>query len=148
MAYAVVGFSTLIVNGVQGRFDAQWLQRTQDRGADHLVHALGSGQDNPTVLARRMYSPTVEGEAWMERAMARIDSPASKNSRSTRWILRMDNLLKAIDISSLKGARRCHDEELSRAARSFRPGARNDFGHRRKVIGLGPESVIGFVRNR
>ena len=42
LAYAVVGFSTLIVNGVQGRFDAQWLQRTQDRGADHLVHALGS----------------------------------------------------------------------------------------------------------
>ena len=65
----------------------------------------GSGQDNPAVLARRMYSPTVEGEAWMERAMARIDSPASKNSRSTRWILRMDNLLKAIDISSLKGTR-------------------------------------------
>ena len=95
-----------------------------------------------------MYSPTVEGEAWMERAMARTDNPASKNSRSTRWILRMDNLLKAIDISSLKGTRRCHDEELSRAARSFRPDARNDSGHRRKVIGLGPESVIGFVRNQ
>ena len=95
-----------------------------------------------------MYSPTVEGEAWMERAMARIDSPASKNSRSTRWILRMDNLLKAIDVSSLKGARRCHDEEISRAAHSFRPDARNDSGHRRKVIGLESESVIGFVRIR
>ena len=97
---------------------------------------------------RRMYSPTVEGEAWIERAMARIDSPASKNSRSTRGILRMDNLLKAIDISSLKGTRRCHDEELSRAARSFRADARNDSGHRRQVIGLGPESLIGFVRNQ
>ena len=43
--------------------------------------------------------------------------------------------------SSLKGARRCHDEELSRAARSVRPHARNDSGHRRKVIGLGPESA-------
>ena len=71
--------------------------------------------------------------------MARIDSPASNDNRSTRWILRMDNLLKATDISSLKGARRCHDEELSRAARSVRPHARNDSGHRRKVIGLGPE---------
>ena len=59
----------------------------------------------------------------------------------------MDNLLKATDISSLKGARRCHDEELSRAARSVRPHARNDSGHRRKVIGLGPESVIGLTRN-
>ena len=80
--------------------------------------------------------------------MARIDNPASKNSRSTRWILRMDNLLKAIDISSLKGARRCHEEELSRAARSFTPDARIDSGRRRKVIGLGPESLIGFVRNQ
>ena len=80
--------------------------------------------------------------------MARIDSPASNDNRSTRWILRMDNLLKATDISSLKGTRRCHDEELSRAADSFTQDARNDSGHRRKVIGLGPESLIGFVRNR
>ena len=82
----------------------------------------------------------------MERAMARIESPASENSRSTRRILRMDNLLKAIGISSLKGARRCHDEELSCAARSFTPDARNEPGHRRTVIGLGPESVIEFIR--
>ena len=87
-------------------------------------------------------------DPWIERAMARIDSPASNDNRSTRWILRMDNLLKATDISSLKGARRCHDEELSRAAGSFTPDARNDSGHRRKVIGLGPELLIGFVRNR
>ena len=84
----------------------------------------------------------------MLRAMARIDSPASKNNRSTRWILRMDNLWKAIDMSSQKEARRCHDEELSRAARSFTPDALNDSGRREKVIGLTPESVIGFVRNQ
>lgn len=100
------------------------------------------------MLARRMYSPTVDGEASMLRAIARIDSPASKNSRSTRWILRMDILLKAIDISSFKGTRRCHDEELSRAARSFRPDTRNDSGHCRKVIGLRPESMIGLARIR
>ena len=75
-------------------------------------------------------------------------SLASKNNRSTRWILRMDTLLKAIDMSSQKEARRCHDEELSRAARSFRPDALNDSGRREKVIGLTPESVIGFVRNQ
>ena len=74
----------------------------------------------------------------MERAMARIDNPASKNSRGTRWMLRIDNLLKAIDISSLKGARRCHDEVLSRAACSFRPDARNDSARRRIVIGSRP----------
>ena len=59
----------------------------------------------------------------------------------------MDNLLKAIDMSSQKEARRCHNEELSRAARSFTPDALNDSGRREKVIGLAPESVIGFVRN-
>ena len=92
----------------------------------------------------------------MLRAMARIDSPASKNNRSTRWILRMDNLLKAIDMSSQKEARRCHDEELSRAARSFRPDAVNDSGRREKSdrldtgIGdrVGSESVIGLRRIR
>ena len=52
MAYAVVGFSTLMVNGVQGRFDAQWLQRTQDRGADYLVHALGSERDATFAVTR------------------------------------------------------------------------------------------------
>ena len=52
LAHAVVGFSTLIVNGVQGRFDAQWLQRTQDRGADHLVHALGSERDATFAVTR------------------------------------------------------------------------------------------------
>ena len=60
----------------------------------------------------------------------------------------MDKLLKAIDISSLKRARRCHDEELSRAACSFTSDAVDDSGHRRKVIGLAPESVIGLRRNQ
>ena len=36
----------------------------------------------------------------------------------------------------LKGARRCDDEESSRAAWSFRPDAGNDSGDRRTVIGL------------
>ena len=52
LAYAVVGFSNLMVNGVQGRFDAQWLQRTQDRGADYLVHALGSERDATFAVTR------------------------------------------------------------------------------------------------
>jgi len=60
----------------------------------------------------------------------------------------MDNLLKAIDLSSLKRARRCHDEELSRAACPFSSDAVDDSGHRRKLIGLAPESVIGLCRNR
>ena len=36
---------------------------------------------SPATLARRRYSPTVEGETRRVRETARIDSPASKNSR-------------------------------------------------------------------
>ena len=59
----------------------------------------------------------------------------------------MDNLLKAIDVSSLEKARRCHRKGISRVADSFTPDEPHDSGQRRKVIGLGPESVIGLDRN-
>ena len=62
--------------------------------------------------------------------------------------MRMDNLLKAIDVSSLEKARRCHRKGISRVVNSFTPDEPHDSGQRRKVIGLGPESVIGFDRNR
>ena len=56
--------------------------------------------------------------------------------------------LKAIDVSSLEKARRCHRKGVSRVVDSFTSDEPHDSGHWRKVIGLGPESVIGFDRNR
>ena len=92
----------------------------------------------------------------MLRAMARIDSPASKNNRSTRWILRMDNLLEAIDMSSQKEARRMSRRRViprrallhTRRPERFRPPRKSD----RLDTGIGdrvrPASVIGLNRNR
>ena len=64
LAHAVVGFSTLMVNGVQGRFDAQWLQRTQDCCADRLVHALGSERDATHGIWRFGASEPWAAGAW------------------------------------------------------------------------------------
>ena len=49
----------------------------------------------------------------------------------------MDNLLKAIDVSSLEKTRRCHRKEVSRVVDSFISDEPHDSGHCRKVIGLG-----------
>lgn len=59
----------------------------------------------------------------------------------------MDTLLKATDIPSLGKGRRCHNEGVSRGAHSFRPDALSDSDRGRRMIGLGPESAIGLVRN-
>ena len=55
----------------------------------------GRGQLSPATLARRRYSPTVDGDVPRLRAMALMLNAAVKYSRSTSRILRMDNLLFA-----------------------------------------------------
>jgi hypothetical protein len=60
----------------------------------------------------------------------------------------MDNLLEAIDTLSLKKAKGCHMDWLSRGANLPQIGLMHDSGARQKVIGLAPESAIGFDRNQ
>ena len=65
----------------------------------------GTGQLSPATLARRRYSPTVDGDVPRLRAMARMLNAAAKYSRSTSRILRMDNLLFASVRPSCKSGR-------------------------------------------
>ena len=83
----------------------------------------------------------------MLRAMARMDSRASKSRRNTRRILRLDNLLKPLIIPAEK-AKGFTLAGYPAVPDSFRSDSMHDSGGRRKVIGLASESAIGFDRNR
>ena len=54
----------------------------------------------------------------------------------------------AEDEDTMRPARRCHRKGVSRVVDSFTSDEPHDSGHCRKVIGWGPESVIGFDRNQ
>ena len=91
--------------------------------------ASGTGQLTPATLARRRYSPTVDGDVPRLRAIARMLNAAAKYSRSTSRIFRMDNLLFASFYPSCKSREDPTPAGLSRVAQ---PRLR----------------VIGFDRNR
>ena len=67
--------------------------------------ASGTGQLTPATLARRRYSPTVDGDVPRLWAIARMLNAAAKYSRSTSRIFRMDNLLFASSVPPAKAGR-------------------------------------------
>ena len=82
---------------------------------------------SPAASARRRYSPTVVGEIFRLRAMARRLRPPSCDSRSTSRILRMDNLLFAMVPSPAKCREGAMNRGLSRVAQAPRPRPRAPF---------------------
>ena len=97
--------------------------------------ASGTGQLTPATLARRRYSPTVDGDVPTLWAIARMLNAAAKYSRSTSRIFRRDNLLFASSVPPAKAAR----IPRRRGGPAFSAPTEGDR--------FRPESVIGLRRN-
>ena len=103
-----------------------------------------------------MYSPTVEGDAFTLRAIARTLIPAPWYSRRTSRILRMDNLRFAIVGPPPKAREGPTNGRLPRVAQLPISGPSQRSGANRKndrfptgiTVQFAPESVIGLPRNQ
>ena len=79
-----------------------------------------------------------------------INAPLANFVRETINLARRSTRRPVLDCPPICAFRRSRSPipASSRSPSPVTPDARNDSGHRQKVIGLGPESLIGFVRNR